>query len=186
MDPSGSDRADHSRGDHLNGKVADFVKEGHRLKIALGSSPKPGESIDVAVKYSLTDPRRGIYFTGPTRTIRRNDHQVWTQGQDEDSRYWFPTFDYPNQKATSEIIARVPKGFTAVSNGALLSKKDIDGKTQFHYKIGVLPCDLSDHARCRVSLPNGRIKGPRIFRFSILSNQDGKRTENAPSATLRR
>ena len=34
--------------------------------------------------------------------------EVWSQGQDEDSRFWFPCFDYPNEKQTTEVIATVP------------------------------------------------------------------------------
>jgi aminopeptidase N len=121
----------------VNQKKTDFSAEGSSLKITLANSPAPGESVEVSVKYELSNPRRGIYFTGPDSDYPKKRYQVWTQGQDEDSRYWFPTFDYPNQKATSEITARVPKGFTAVSNGALLDKKQVGEKTQFHYKIGV-------------------------------------------------
>ena len=47
--------------------------------------------------------------------------QAWTQGEDEDSRYWFPCYDYPNNRRTSEVIATVPENFTAVSNGALIA-----------------------------------------------------------------
>ncbi|HIK47277.1 M1 family metallopeptidase, partial [Thermosynechococcus sp. M55_K2018_012] len=43
----------------------------------------------------------------------------WTQGEDEDSRYWFPCFDYPGQLATSEIRVRVRQPLQAISNGEL-------------------------------------------------------------------
>lgn len=121
----------------VNQKTAEFVKEGHALKVPLSVVPAPGEAVEVAIEYSLSNPRRGIYFTGPDQDYPKKKYQVWTQGQDEDSRYWFPALDYPNQKATSEVIVRVPKGYTAVSNGALLGKSDVGGRTQFHYKLGI-------------------------------------------------
>ena len=89
------------------------------------------------MKYRIPHPpRRGIYFTGPESAYPNKPYQTWTQGQDEDSRYWFPTFDYPNQKATLEMRVRVPQGFTAVSNGALVAQKTEGAHTHFHYRLG--------------------------------------------------
>ncbi|HTR79202.1 MAG TPA: M1 family aminopeptidase, partial [Gemmatimonadaceae bacterium] len=47
--------------------------------------------------------------------------QIWSQGEDHDNHYWFPTYDFPNDKMTWEVEATVPAGFTAVSNGTLVS-----------------------------------------------------------------
>jgi aminopeptidase N len=46
--------------------------------------------------------------------------QIWSQGEDHDNHYWFPTYDFPNDKMTWELEATVPSGFMAVSNGALV------------------------------------------------------------------
>jgi len=162
----------------VDGKKVDAQLESDRLRIPLQKSPAPGESLEVSVRYSTKNPRRGIYFTGPDAAYPAKRHQVWTQGQDEDSRYWFPTFDYPNQKATSEITATVPKGFTAVSNGALISKKDVGDKTQFHYKIGI------PHVTYLISLVVAEFaawedKGPRSLPVQYFvepgREEDGKR-----------
>lgn len=121
----------------IAGKKTSFNIDGNTLNIDLGeNSPKPGDVIEFSVRYSVQDPKRGLYFTGPDSDYPQKRHQVWSQGQDEDSRYWFPTFDYPNQKATSEVIVTVPQGFTAVSNGALLSKQDQGNRSRFHYRLG--------------------------------------------------
>ena len=48
-----------------------------------------------------TSPRR-------TRTIPNKPLQAWTQGQDEDSRHWYPCIDFPNHQQTSEVIVTVP------------------------------------------------------------------------------
>jgi aminopeptidase N len=47
--------------------------------------------------------------------------QIWSQGEDRDNHYWFPTYDFPNDKMTWELEATVPSGFMAVSNGGLVS-----------------------------------------------------------------
>ncbi|MDR3606718.1 MAG: M1 family aminopeptidase [Oligoflexia bacterium] len=124
----------------VGGKLARFEIQGDSMRVYLAESPeqapKEGESFEFSVRYKVSDPRRGLYFTGPDADHPKKPWQVWSQGQDEDNRHWFPTFDYPNQKATSEVIATVPKGFTAVSNGALLSKKDSSEGVVYHYRLG--------------------------------------------------
>jgi aminopeptidase N len=121
----------------VDGKKTEFSIAGHALYIELpGGEAQVGSYLEVSVRYRVTDPRRGLYFTGPDRDYPSKPFQTWSQGQDEDSRYWFPSFDYPNQKATSEMIATVPKGFTAVSNGALLAKEDDGAWSRFHYRLG--------------------------------------------------
>jgi aminopeptidase N len=60
--------------------------------------------------------------------------QVWSQCQDEDTRYWIPCYDYPNQKQTTEMIATVPGDWYALSNGRLLQdKKNRDGTRTMHW-----------------------------------------------------
>jgi aminopeptidase N len=103
--------------------------------------PKPlaaGRKAEISVEYSGT-PRRGLYFCAPDRDHPGRRVEAWTQGQDEDARHWFPCYDYPNQKATTEIVATVPSHMTAISNGRLL-KKDVN-KTRktatFHWRQGI-------------------------------------------------
>jgi len=52
------------------------------------------------------------YFVGPDDAYPNKPPEAWTQGEDEDSRYWFPCYDYPNEcRVTSEIVATVPENF---------------------------------------------------------------------------
>jgi aminopeptidase N len=120
----------------VGGETAQFNVQDNSLNIDLGHPLASGKLLEVSVRYHLSQPRRGIYFTGPDSDYPKKRYQVWTQGQDEDSRYWFPTLDYPNQKATSEVIATVPRGFTAISNGALISRNEVSEGVRFHYSLG--------------------------------------------------
>ncbi len=87
-----------------------------RLHIDLDRPHNPGEEISVVVTFSGT-PRRGLYFISPSDSYPNKRLEAWTQGQDEDSRHWFPCYDYPNEMATSEIHATVREPFTAIANG---------------------------------------------------------------------
>ncbi len=118
-------------------KSVEFSIYGHSLNIHLGFIPSPGDLLEVSVQYQVASPQRGVYFTGPDVEHPAKPYQVWTQGQDEDSRYWFPTLDYPSQKSTSEVIAVVPHGFVAVSNGALVSKEEVPQGIRYHYRLGM-------------------------------------------------
>ncbi|MBI4925398.1 MAG: M1 family metallopeptidase [Bdellovibrio sp.] len=119
----------------LNQEKAKFSCLGDKLYVELPS--KKQQNFELEIDYEVKNPRKGLYFIGPDSDYPSKRYQVWSQGEDQDNRYWIPTFDYPNQKATTEIIARVPKGFTAVSNGALLSQKAEGEWVEFHYKLGV-------------------------------------------------
>lgn len=62
----------------------------------------------------------GLTFLTNDGLSHRPD-QIWSQGEDSDNRYWFPTYDAPNDKMTWELIATVPKEDLAISNGRLVS-----------------------------------------------------------------
>ena len=63
---------------------------------------------------------RGLTFITPEGRTHR-PHQIWSQGEDNDNHYWFPTYDFPNDKMTWEVVATVPKGMVCISNGRLVS-----------------------------------------------------------------
>jgi aminopeptidase N len=83
-----------------------FDYDGEVLKIYLNEPTQADVPIEIAIAYAAEQPQRGIYFVKPTEHQPNKPTQVWTQGEDEDSRYWFPCFDYPGQLATSERIDR--------------------------------------------------------------------------------
>jgi aminopeptidase N len=61
--------------------------------------------------------------------------QIWSQGEDHDNHFWFPTYDYPNDKMTWDLEATVPAGFMAVSNGALVGDtKDATGARTLRWR----------------------------------------------------
>lgn len=120
----------------INGESTKFSVSGNRLEIHFAQSPEPDSQLDLTISFSAEKPMRGMYFISPDSDHPQKHPQVWTQGQDEDNRYWFPSMDYPNQKATSEVRVKVPAGFMAISNGALLSKNETPEGSLFHYRLG--------------------------------------------------
>lgn len=109
-----------------------FDYDGEQLQIHLKQPTTAGKVFTVAIAYSVTQPQRGLYFVQADEHYPDKPTQVWTQGEDEDSRFWFPCFDYPGQLATSEIRVRVPKAFMAISNGELI-ETEVDGKQKIYH-----------------------------------------------------
>ena len=121
----------------------DFDYDGEQLHIRLKKPTIAGQSFTVAIAYRLIQPERGIYFIGPDKHYPDKPVQVWTQGEDEDSRFWFPCFDYPGMLSTSEIKVRVPAAYQVVSNGELVdTKADDDGKIYHWVQTQVHPTYL--------------------------------------------
>jgi aminopeptidase N len=109
-----------------------FDYDGEQLSIQLSETTQIEKHLLIAIAYSVTKPQRGIYFIQPDKHYPNKPTQVWTQGEDEDSRFWFPCFDYPGQLSTSEIRVRVPKPLIAISNGELIDTAE-DGNDKIYH-----------------------------------------------------
>ena len=109
-----------------------FDYDGKQLNVHL-LKPTGEEAIEIAIAYKVNHPQRGLYFISPTQDYPHKPTQVWTQGEDEDSRFWFPCFDYPGQLATSEIRVRVPQKFVAISNGELIATEEVGEDKIYHW-----------------------------------------------------
>lgn len=107
--------------------------DGEKLRIYLDQPTVANTRIKIAIAYSNENPQRGIYFIKPDKHYPDKPIQVWTQGEDEDSRFWFPCFDYPGQLSTSEIRVRVPQGFMAISNGELINTEEAGNQKIYHW-----------------------------------------------------
>jgi aminopeptidase N len=103
----------------VSAKAAAWRHDGRRLRVELATPLAAGSEITLAVEYKGA-PRRGLYFIEPDDGYPHKPVQVWSQGQDEDSRYWFPCVDAPSEKATSEVKVTVPASMFALSNGVLV------------------------------------------------------------------
>ncbi len=117
----------------INDTEQTFDYDGNELNIYLQPVTTTGQQIKVAIAYNSNNPQRGIYFIAPDKHYPDKATQVWTQGEDEDSRYWFPCFDYPGQLSTSEIRVKVPHKFIAISNGELIHTEENENDKIYHW-----------------------------------------------------
>jgi aminopeptidase N len=101
----------------------EFKTTENKLIVSLPRVGKIGEKIDVEIKYE-GKPAKGLYFILPDKDYPNRPKQVWTQGESEDTRYYLPTYDYPNDRLTTETILTVPAEWLTVANGKLISATD--------------------------------------------------------------
>jgi len=92
--------------------VEGWVQRPGYLDVPVGGAPREHK---VAVRYHAK-PELGLHFRGGPGTPDATA-QVWSQGEAEESRYWFPSWDYPNDRFTYAGRFTVPDGLTVVSNG---------------------------------------------------------------------
>lgn len=118
---------------NIGDREQEFDTDGENLQVYLTETTTANQLIKVAIAYSVENPQRGIYFIAPEKDYPDKATQVWTQGEDEDSRFWFPCFDYPGQLSTSEIRVRVPKKFIAISNGELINTTTSGDDKIYHW-----------------------------------------------------
>jgi aminopeptidase N len=107
----------------LDGKEAHFSTDNAKLHVDLTAPSKAGEKHEVIIRYQGS-PKKGLHFILPTKTSSSQPKEIWTQGEAEDTRYYIPIYDYPNDRTTTEMIVTVPRGWVTVSNGKLESVVD--------------------------------------------------------------
>jgi aminopeptidase N len=138
-----------------------FSHEGDEVRVRLPRPAAPGEQITLTFEYELGPEQmapngRALSWSPPTR---RPDNpteaspMLHSQGQPEDARAWFPCYDHPLERLSTELIVTVDEGFEVISNGELRSNEPTgDGRRRWHW-VQELP-----HAPYLVSLVIGRFE----------------------------
>ncbi|AIE84990.1 M1 family aminopeptidase [Fimbriimonas ginsengisoli] len=118
----------------VDGVAATFDHTAPLLTITLPKATDGDKAMAIRVRYH-GQPQSGAYFVPASRAFPAHTPVVYTQGEMVDNRFWIPTYDYPDDKATSEGTIDVPEGWFALSNGKLVSKTTKNGRTEFHWKM---------------------------------------------------
>ena len=115
------------RGDALK-----FRRRKGVLEVVLPTPLQPGDFTQFSVRYAGV-PRRGLYFADIENGVAT---QVFTQGECEDSRGWFPCYDFPDDRATSEVLVRMPAHWTSVAAGERVERRELpDGRALERWRM---------------------------------------------------
>jgi aminopeptidase N len=104
-----------------HGKTLRTARHGDTLVVFPDSPLKFRDTLTFTIAYQgkVRSGRGLTYITSDGQPHR--PQQIWSQGEDHNNHDWFPTFDFPSDKETWEMVATVPRGDMAVSNGRLVS-----------------------------------------------------------------
>lgn len=111
-----------------------FSQPPDKLLIQLDRPYGPTDSLSLRIQYRAK-PRRGLFFVAARQGERVfKPAQIWTQGEPEDNHRWFPCYDYPDDKATTEQYITTGGDEIAISNGSLVETiNNPDGTRTFHW-----------------------------------------------------
>ncbi len=107
----------------VDGRTAKFSMTPNDLVVALEHPAARGERHEILIHYH-GQPTKGLYFVLPDKNYPQQPREIWTQGEAEDTRYYIPLYDYPNDRTTSEMLVTVPAAWITISNGRLVGVRD--------------------------------------------------------------
>src|SRR6202047_822882 len=102
----------------VNKAAAKFESTAEKLIVPVATG-KVGVKFKLDIRYE-GNPTKGLYFILPDKDYPNRPAQIWSQGESEDTRYYLPTYDYPNDRLTTETVLTVPASWLTVGNGKLI------------------------------------------------------------------
>jgi aminopeptidase N len=122
------------------GSPLTFKTQNGSVIVDLDRAYSPHETVGIRFQYTAT-PKKGIYFVPEQKGgdgIPGHSAQIWTQGEPDEARHWFPSFDFPSDKATTEQYITANENATVIGNGTLVEKIDnSDGTVTHHFKMNI-------------------------------------------------
>jgi aminopeptidase N len=118
----------------VDGHSAHFSRSGVKLLVTPAQTLPKGRTFSTTVTYAgvpadVTDPDGSA-----DGWITQADGSVFVAGEPQGAMTWFPSNSHPLDKSTYDVAVSVPNGWTAVSNGRLVSQRTRSGKTVFAWR----------------------------------------------------
>jgi aminopeptidase N len=103
-----------------------FTHNDNILNIQLDNTYQPDDTVDIKIYYHHLDVNDQAFYVG--------NGFVFTTNAPEGARRWFPSVDHPSDKATFELIAKMPSTVKFGSNGRL-EDSTLVADTIYHHWI---------------------------------------------------
>lgn len=103
----------------LDGAGAQFAQDRGRLRIPLPDGHVAGDEVQVSIDYGGV-PDDGLH-------LGRNVHgepSAFADNWPNRARFWFPSVDFPGDKATVAFTVHAPEPWTVVANGRLVGEPE--------------------------------------------------------------
>jgi aminopeptidase N len=112
--------------DSVSGDARSFSHFADTLTLFLNRVYNPDENFSCIIYYQHKDVEDDAFFV--------KDGMVFTNAAPEGSRYWFPCFDHPSDKATFELTSNTPKNVLLGSNGLLIDSMNVNDTIYYHWR----------------------------------------------------
>jgi len=113
--------------------ISEYHATTDEIVINFAKALQPGSEYKITIRYSC-HPLKGLMFRVQSNGYKADEAHLFSHGEMVDGRYWFPSYDYPNAKFTSEVTCHVPQGMTVLSNGRMVSSViDPNGLQSVHW-----------------------------------------------------
>jgi aminopeptidase N len=99
------------------------LRTGHSFTVVVDYHGRPASIETVGVS-----PGRDLYFHRPGDTV--------AMGEPQNGAWWFAANETPRDKASFDVILKVPRGTEALSGGGLVSRETARGWTEWHWRLG--------------------------------------------------
>jgi aminopeptidase N len=117
----------------VDGRAAAFAKPSRHELVVTPRVPVPaGDRFVVRVRYH---GRPGSVSYGGDRPWVAEPDEATALGEPHVAPWWFAANDHPRDKATFDVVLRVPEGRQAISGGDLVDRVTRDGWTSWHWRM---------------------------------------------------
>ncbi len=120
-----------------SGKPLKYRLAGGKIIVTLDRRYNSNENVTIRFQHTAI-PNKGVYFVDKEVENDKEIHseQIWTQGEADEARHWFPSFDFPSDKATFEEYITASDGETVIGNGELVEEtKNRDNTVTHHFRM---------------------------------------------------
>jgi aminopeptidase N len=115
------------------GRALGFRRQDGCLAIELAEPLVPEEELELAVRYG-GEPERGLWYAGE-RLDGSGPTLVFSHGQTEGSRGWFPCSDEPAERAEVELDLSMPVTWVAAASGERVDSSESAGRRRERWRM---------------------------------------------------
>jgi aminopeptidase N len=119
-------------GVEVNDAPVEFSREGEH-ELVIKASVAKGAEFRTRIKYSGKPIKAEDGQLGVNGWQRSKSGGAFVAGEPHSATFWFPANDHPRDKAKFRLTARVPNGWTVISNGREEPSSEAGGWTTFRW-----------------------------------------------------
>lgn len=124
----------------VGGAEVSWRHDGEHLDITWAEGLKRNEQRKLAIHYSVSHPRAGLFFSHPTENDPNAARWAATDHETERARHWLPCVDFPQVRCRLDFHLRADESFIILANGEQVAEdRHGDGTKTIHWQLN-WPC----------------------------------------------